>query len=104
MGPDQPGRRRRGAGGRGDPDPGLGKDIIPGVTLASSQACVGNDTTDEYGNSMFSTVSQTQYSLSFGISRPNTKDNNKAQAARGSVNRPLPRMPTQINSWSLVLE
>lgn len=85
-------------------DPGLGKDIIPGVTLASSQACVGNDTTDEYGNSMFSTVSQTQYSLSFGISRPNTKDNNKAQAARGSVNRPLPRMPTQINSWSLVLE
>jgi hypothetical protein len=82
----------------------MGSDIIPGVALTATQSCVGADQLDEYGNSMFSSTSQAQYSLSFGISRPNSEGFNKAQAARKSVARPLPRMATQISSWALVLE
>jgi type IV pilus assembly protein PilY1 len=82
----------------------MGQDIIPGVALTATQSCVGADQLDEYGNSMFSSTSQAQYSLSFGIARPNSEGFNKAQAARKSVARPLPRMATQISSWALVLE
>lgn len=80
-----------------------GKDLIPGVALTASQACVTDGATDEYGNTAFSQITQAQYSLSFGIARPNDAGH-KAQAARSSVQRQLPRMATKISSWSLVLE
>lgn len=83
---------------------GNGQDIIPGVALTASQACVEADFIDEYGNAMFGSSTQSQYSLSFGIAKPDTAGSSKSQAARGSIVRPLPRMATQISSWSLVLE
>lgn len=84
-----------------------GSDLIPGVALTASQSCVGSDVTDEYGNSMFGSVTQASFRLSYGIARPNSEGHNKAQAARSdasAMTRPLPRMATQISSWSLVLE
>ena len=80
------------------------QDIIPGVSLMSSQACVADGATDEYGNAAFSQVTQSQYSLSFGIARPATAGSGPPHADRKSLRQPLVPIQTQISSWSIVLE
>ena len=84
--------------------PATGKnDIIPGVVLHQAQSCVASSGTDEWGNTAFSQTSTSSFSLYFGIARP-MGAGAQTQAARSQTARPMPKVSTQISSWSLVVE
>jgi type IV pilus assembly protein PilY1 len=80
-----------------------GTDLIPGVALRASQACFVPGGTDEYGNGTYASVSQSSYSLTFGIAAPRSSGVT-TQANRASKAQPLPKISTKIASWAIVLE
>jgi hypothetical protein len=80
--------------------------IIPGVTLRATQACseIG-DVGQGAGLPGFLGISPSRYQLSFGIGATRAASQGFPPGAMiGASERPLPRVPTTVNAWALVID
>jgi hypothetical protein len=86
------------------PNSAGGNDIVPGVTIRTSQTCSAIGTqTDELGGMGYTSFTPAEYHLSFGQSRPSPSAG--TQAARTyNFKAPTPRSSTKIDAWAIVIE
>lgn len=80
--------------------------LIPGVTLRPTQACSRVQDIGEGGTSTgFETLTPSDFQLSYGVGKARSPTAGFPPAATlTSSRRPLPRVPTTVNAWALVVD